>query len=157
MRYTTRSVGIILEVGRRAVASPHWPGRKTKGCYFLPLSYEPFGSHSKGHFLLSSSPLLSPFYSPSKSVMLRAMTPPLLPPLPSPPVAQSTFDIVSPWQEKKFYCTCVKKYHCPNQQLTLNKLLTELRCRNSVNKHRLSITNRCETCKNVYAMCIYFN
>ncbi len=38
----------------------------------------------------------------------------------------------------------------PNQQRTLNKLLTELPCRNFVNKHRLS---RQVGTKRVYAMC----
>ena len=40
---------------------------------------------------------------------------------------------------------------------TLNKLPTELRCRNFVNKHRLSITYRRQTCKNVCASCVYPN
>ncbi len=37
----------------------------------------------------------------------------------------------------------------PNQQRTLNKLPTELRCRNFANKHRLSVqigTKRAKTC-----------
>ena len=44
-----------------------------------------------------------------------------------------------------------------NQQRTLNKLPTELRSRNFVNKHRLSIQSRCQTYENVYAMCMYSN
>ena len=39
--------------------------------------------------------------------------------------------------------------HMPNQQRTPNKLPTELRCRNFVNKHRLSL----QMC--TYALCIY--
>ena len=47
----------------------------------------------------------------------------------------------------------------PNRQRTLNKLPTELRCRNFVNKHRLRMqigAKRAKMCKNVY-ICIYFN
>ncbi len=43
----------------------------------------------------------------------------------------------------------------PNQQRTPNKLPTELRCRNIVGKRRLSIANRRQTCKDVYAMRTY--
>ncbi len=46
--------------------------------------------------------------------------------------------------------------HCqPNQQRTLSKLPTELRCRNFVNKHQLSIqgsTKRAKTC--LHCVCI---
>ena len=47
----------------------------------------------------------------------------------------------------------------PNQQHTLNKLPTELRCRIFFNKHRLSVqivakrAKACMQCKNVYASC----
>ncbi len=36
-------------------------------------------------------------------------------------------------------CGSISRMVQPNQQLTLNKLLTELQCRNFVNKHRLSM------------------
>ncbi len=39
-------------------------------------------------------------------------------------------------------------FYLPNRQRTLNKLPTELRLKNFVNKHRLSIQNRRQTCKN---------
>ena len=42
-----------------------------------------------------------------------------------------------------------RKKSAPNQQRNFNKLLTELRCKNFVNKHRLSIqivTKRAKTC-----------
>ncbi len=46
----------------------------------------------------------------------------------------------------------------PNQQRTLNKLPTELRCIKFVNKHRLSMRiNWHQTCKDVYATCTYSN
>ncbi len=49
--------------------------------------------------------------------------------------------------------------YVPNQQRrTLNKLLTELRCRNFVDKHRLSMqigTKHGKTCS--YAMCSYYS
>ena len=45
----------------------------------------------------------------------------------------------------------------PNQQRTLDRLPTELRCRNFVTKRRLMHTSRCQKCKNMYAMCIYSN
>ncbi len=44
----------------------------------------------------------------------------------------------------------------PNQQRTLNKPLTELRCRNFVDKHRLSMQIGAQMCKNVYAMSYVF-
>ncbi len=43
----------------------------------------------------------------------------------------------------------------PNQQQTLSKLLTELRGRNFVTKHRLSIQVGAKRAKNVYGMCKY--
>ena len=43
----------------------------------------------------------------------------------------------------------------PNQQLTLNKLPTELRYGSFVNKRRLEHTNRRQTCRNVCATCTY--
>ena len=46
-------------------------------------------------------------------------------------------------------CTTLR----PNQQCTLNKLLTELWCRNFVNKLRLSIQIGAQRAKNVRAMC----
>ena len=45
--------------------------------------------------------------------------------------------------------------YIPNQQRTLNKLPTELRSRNFVDKHRLGITNQPQTCKNLYAKYIF--
>ncbi len=42
----------------------------------------------------------------------------------------------------------------PNEQRTLNKLSTELRCGKFVNKHQLSIQIGAKHAKNVYAMCI---
>ena len=51
-----------------------------------------------------------------------------------------------------------KNLRLPNQQCTLNKLPTELRCRNLVNKNRLSIQIGRQRCKNVCAICgIYSN
>ncbi len=41
----------------------------------------------------------------------------------------------------------------PDQQRTLSKLPTELRCRNLVNKHRLSMQIGMKACKNVYSKC----
>ena len=43
----------------------------------------------------------------------------------------------------------------PNQQRTLNKLLTELRCRNFVTKHRAEHTNRRERCKKTCMQCVH--
>ena len=43
----------------------------------------------------------------------------------------------------------------PDQQRTLNKLPTDLRCRNFVGKHRLSTQNRCWTCKKKRARNVY--
>ncbi len=45
----------------------------------------------------------------------------------------------------------------PNQQRTLHKLPTELRCRNFVTKHRLSIQICAKRAKNVCATCICTN
>ena len=45
----------------------------------------------------------------------------------------------------------------PSQQRTLNTLLTELRCRNFVNKHRLSIQIGAKRAKTWYAVSTYFN
>ncbi len=45
----------------------------------------------------------------------------------------------------------------PNQQHTLNKLPTELRCGNFVNKHRLSMQTGAKRCESVYATCMYSN
>ncbi len=45
----------------------------------------------------------------------------------------------------------------PNQQRTLNKLPTELRCRSFANKHRLSIQIGAKCAKNMHATCIYSN
>ena len=41
----------------------------------------------------------------------------------------------------------------PNQQCGLNELPTELRCKNLIDKHRMTLNWR-QTC-NVYAMCMY--
>ncbi len=53
-----------------------------------------------------------------------------------------------------FFWGCVGQ---PNQQRILNRLPPELRCRNSVNEHRLSIQSRRQACKYVHAMCTYSN
>ncbi len=45
----------------------------------------------------------------------------------------------------------------PNRQRTLNKIVTKLRCRNFVHKHRLSIQIGAKTCKNAHAVCTYSN
>ena len=47
------------------------------------------------------------------------------------------------------------KEKIPNQQRTLNKLPPQLRCRNFVNKHRLSIRIGTKRAKNVHAMRTY--
>ncbi len=45
----------------------------------------------------------------------------------------------------------------PDQQRTLNKLPTQIRCRNSATEHRLGHTNQSQTCRNVCAMCTSSN
>ncbi len=50
-------------------------------------------------------------------------------------------------------CCCC----CPTNNALFNKLPTELRCRNFVNKHRLSIQVGSERAENLHAMCtVYF-
>ena len=43
----------------------------------------------------------------------------------------------------------------PNQQCTLNKLRTELQCRNFVNEHQLSMQVGAKRAKMWHAMCVY--
>ena len=53
------------------------------------------------------------------------------------------------WEEKEKKGNSRDVLSLPNQQRTLNKLLTELRCRNFVNRHRLSLQiciKRAKTC-----------
>ncbi len=45
----------------------------------------------------------------------------------------------------------------PNQQRTLNRLPTDLRCRNFANKHQLSIQIGTKRAKNMYSTCTYSN
>ena len=52
---------------------------------------------------------------------------------------------------------CKEKCNQPNQQRTLNKLPTELRCKDFVTKHRLNIQTSAKMCKNVYARSTYSN
>ena len=58
-----------------------------------------------------------------------------------------------PWNHPPPFCC--PKFFLPNQQRTLDKLPTELRCRNFVSKHPTEYTNQRQTCKNVHAMCTY--
>ncbi len=50
------------------------------------------------------------------------------------------------WSKKKKKRRGLKEMNLPNQQRTLNKLPTELRCGHFVDKHRLSMQIRHQTC-----------